>query len=151
MRGGPARNAWSASVKMPLEFSECYPDSVVVRDLVFGFFCGHAAPYETASGTWEEIHGGPLDEEVESEAYGRGIKLWRFAQLAYTDDTVVMLAEGITLEKTAEACYGCPGSPMPSGHTDLSCDCLLSAGTALRRGSHPGLGESFQWWVECNS
>jgi hypothetical protein len=23
----------------------------------------------------------PLDEEVESEAYGRAIKLWRFAQL----------------------------------------------------------------------
>jgi hypothetical protein len=108
----PARNAWSASVKMPLEFSECYPDSVVVRDLVFAFFCGHAALYDTASGTWEEIHGGPLDEEVESEAYGRAIKLWRFAQLASTGDTVFMLAEGITLEKTGEACYGCRGSPM---------------------------------------
>jgi hypothetical protein len=108
----PARNAWSGSVKMPLEFSECYPDSVVVRDLVFGFFCGHAALYDTGSGTWEEIHGGPLDEEVESEAYGRAIKLWRFAELASTGDTVFFLAEGITLEKTGEACYGCPGSPV---------------------------------------
>lgn len=108
----PARNVWSDSVKMPLDFSECYPDSVVVTDLVFGFFCGHAALYDAGSGTWEEIHGGPLDEEVESEAYGRAIKLWRFAQLASTGDTVFMLAEGITLEKTGEACYGCPDSPV---------------------------------------
>jgi hypothetical protein len=108
----PARDVWSAPVEMPLDFSECYPDSVVVRDLVFGFFCGHAALYDTGSRTWEEIHGGPLDEEVDSEPYGRAIKLWRFAELASTGDTVLMLAEGITLEKTGEACYGCPGSPM---------------------------------------
>ncbi len=108
----PVRNAWSAPVKMPLDFSECYPDSVIVRARVFAFFCGRAALYDTGSGTWEEIHGGLLDEEVESEAYGRAIKLWRFAQLASTGDTVFFLAEGITLEKTGEACYGCLGSPV---------------------------------------
>ena len=107
-----ARNAWSAPVKMPLDFNECYPDSVAAKDLVFAFFCGQAALYDTGSGTWEEIHGGPLDEEIESEAYGRAIKVWRFAQLASTDNTVFLLAEGITLDDSGEACYGCPGSPM---------------------------------------
>lgn len=106
------RNAWSAAVKMPLDFSECYPNSAVARDLVFAFFCGRAALYDTGSGTWEEIHGGPLDAEIKSEAYGRVIKRWRFAQLESTGDTVFLFAEGITLEKAGEACYGCPGSPV---------------------------------------
>jgi hypothetical protein len=108
----PVRDAWSAPIKMPLDFSECYPDSAVVRNLVFAFFCGRAALYDTGSGTWEEVSGGLLDEEVESEAYGRAIKLWRFAQLASTGETMYLLAEGITLEKTGEACYGCPGAPV---------------------------------------
>jgi len=38
---------------MPLAFSECYPDSVVVRDLVFAFFCGRAgASAEDACPWW---------------------------------------------------------------------------------------------------
>ena len=36
----PTRDAWSTPVEMPLDFDECYPDSVVARDLVFAFFCG---------------------------------------------------------------------------------------------------------------
>jgi hypothetical protein len=108
----PTRNAWSPPVKMPFDFSECYPDSAVVRNLVFAFFCGHGALYETGSGTWEEIRGGPLDEEIKSEAYDRALKRWRFAKLASTGETVFLLAEGITLDKTGEACYGCPGSPV---------------------------------------
>jgi hypothetical protein len=108
----PTRNAWSPPVKMPFDFSECYPDSAVVRNLVFAFFCGHGALYETGSGTWEEIRGGPLDEEVKSGAYDRALKRWRFAKLASTGETVFLLAEGITLDKTGEACYGCPGSPV---------------------------------------
>jgi hypothetical protein len=85
---------------------------VVVGGGVFAFFCGHAALYDTDSGTWEEIHGGLLNEEIESEAYDHALKLWRFAQLASNGDTVFLLAEGITLEESGEACYGCPGSPV---------------------------------------
>ena len=107
-----ARNEWSAPVEMPLDFSECYPQSAVARNLVFAFFCGRAALYDTGSGTWEEVHGGPLDEEVDSEASGRAIKLWRFAELASANDTVFMLAKGVTVDETGEACYGCPGSPV---------------------------------------
>ncbi|MGH2790712.1 MAG: hypothetical protein ACRDJ0_06970 [Actinomycetota bacterium] len=104
-------NAWSPPVKMPLDFSECYPDSVVVRDFVFAFFCGHAALYDAHTATWEEIHGGPLDEKVEFGGGSRTIELWRFADLASTGDTVFMLAEGVTVNK-GEVCYGCPGSPV---------------------------------------
>ena len=104
-------NAWSPPLKMPLDFSECYPDSVVAGDLIFAFFCGRAALYDTSAGTWEEIHGGLLEEKVESD-HGRALELWRFAQLVSTGDTVFMLAEGITIGKTGEACYGCPGSPI---------------------------------------
>jgi len=58
------------------------------------------------------IQGGPLDEEVESEGRDPAHKLWRFAQLASTGDTVFMLAEGITLQPSGEVCHGCPGSPV---------------------------------------
>ena len=91
---------------MPLDFSECYPDSVVVQGRVFAFFCGRAALFDVSSGTWGEIHGGLLDEEV------RSLKLWRFAKLVSTGDTAFLLAEGITFEQTGEPCFGCPESPV---------------------------------------
>ncbi len=102
----PNSNTWSKAVKMPLDFSECYPDSVVVQGRVFAFFCGRAALFDVSSGTWEEIHGGLLDEEV------RSLKLWRFAWLVSTGSTVFLLAEGITFEQTGEPCFGCPESPV---------------------------------------
>ena len=104
-------DTWSAPVEMPLDFDECYPDSVVARDLVFAFFCGRATLFDTDSEEWKEIHGGPLDEEIESEGGNPAHKLWRFAQLASTGDTVFMLAEGITVQPSGEVCHGCPGSP----------------------------------------
>ena len=104
-------NAWRPPVKMPLDFSECYPESAVAGDFVFAFFCGRAALYNAGTSTWEEIHGGPLDEKVEFGGNDATIELWRFADLATTGDTVLMLAEGITVEK-GEVCYGCPGSPI---------------------------------------
>jgi hypothetical protein len=104
------QDSWSAPIEMPLEFSECYPDSAVVGGRVFGFFCGNAALYDPATHTWTEAHGGPLEDEVKSESYGRSIKLWQSAQLASTGDSMYMLAEGITVDDSGEACYGCPGS-----------------------------------------
>jgi len=52
----PARNRWNAPLALPLDFSECYPDSVAVRDRVFAFFCGQMALYD---GRWHKLGGGP--------------------------------------------------------------------------------------------
>jgi len=94
---------------MPLEFSECYPDSEVVGGGVFGFYCGHAVLYDPETSKWTEIHGGPLEDELESG--DASYQLWRFAELASSGDTLYVLAEGITLSDDGEVCYGCPGSP----------------------------------------
>jgi hypothetical protein len=107
----PAGDRWSEPIEMPFGFDECYPDSEIVKDLVFGFFCGRAALYDAAADRWTQVHGGLLDDEVRSEAYGRSLKLWRFADIVSTGDAVLLLAEGITLSETGEACYGCAGSP----------------------------------------
>jgi hypothetical protein len=45
----PATDRWSPRIKMPLDSSECYPDSVALENVVFGLFCGRAVLYDTAS------------------------------------------------------------------------------------------------------
>jgi hypothetical protein len=107
----PATDTWTQPLKMPLEFDECYPDSVPMQGRVFAYFCGRAALYQPAISEWSEITGGPLDEELYSEAYERRIKLWRFATLVPTGDVVFLMMEGITLNQDGTACYGCSGSP----------------------------------------
>jgi hypothetical protein len=107
----PGPNRWSDPVKMPLVFNECYPDSVVTGGLVFASFCGRDALYNPSTGAWREIHGGPLDERVWSEAYQGYVKLWRFADLVSAGDYVFVAAEGITLTRKGGACYGCRGAP----------------------------------------
>lgn len=107
----PERDTWSEPVKMPLEFSECYPDSVVAGRTVFAFFCGQAALYDIDRGRWLEATGGPLDVEIWSKAYDRRVKVWRFAHMAPAGDVVFFAAQGLTLDRKGEACYGCEGSP----------------------------------------
>jgi hypothetical protein len=107
----PATDAWTPPQKMPLEFDECFPNSVPLEGRVFAFFCGRAALYQPATSEWSEVTGGPLDEELYSEAYERRIKLWRFATLVPTGDVVFLMMEGITLDEDGTACYGCSGSP----------------------------------------
>lgn len=101
----PGSDSWSAALDMPLEFSECYPDSAVAGDALMAYFCGQAALYQ--DGGWREIRGGPLDEKIE------GLDLWRFATLVPAGEVVFMPLEGITIGATGEGepCYGCPGSP----------------------------------------
>jgi hypothetical protein len=82
----PQKDTWSTPQRMPLEFSECYPDSVAFDGLVFAFFCGRAAIYDPSTSAWQEIRGGPLEEEVWSDAYRDRIKVWRFASLASAGD-----------------------------------------------------------------
>jgi len=38
-------------------------------------------------------------------------KLWRFASVGPAGDVIVFAAEGITVTKSGEPCYGCSGSP----------------------------------------
>ena len=106
----PKRDEWTSPVRMPLDFSECYPASVPVRDLVFAFFCGRIALYDSEGGTWSEIHGGLVDEEIWSKAYERYLKVWRFADLVPAGDVVFLSAQGLTLNAKGVACYGCAGA-----------------------------------------
>jgi hypothetical protein len=105
----PSTNSWTDPIKMPLQFSECYPDSVGVASYVFAWFCGDAALYDAATGEWQRIHGGMLEPTV--EANGASYKLWRFASLVPAGDVIFFEAEGITVTKSGTPCYGCPGSP----------------------------------------
>jgi hypothetical protein len=104
----PGHDRWSPPVKMPLEFDECYPDSVAVGDAIFAFFCGQAALYQSRSRTWRRAHGGPLDRVVSS--HGNRTKLWRFADLASSGDAMFLLAEGVTFTRAGVVCFGCPGA-----------------------------------------
>lgn len=106
----PVRNEWTSRLRMPFEFSECYPASTTTRNLVFAFFCGRAALYDPERAAWSEIHGGLIDDEIWSKAYERYLKVWRFADLVPADDVVYVLAQGLTLNANGVACYGCPES-----------------------------------------
>lgn len=108
----PAVDRWEPPIEMPFDFSECYPGSVAVEDLVFAFYCGRVALYDTRGGRWEEIDGGIVAEEIWSDAYERFLKVWRFADLVPAGPVAFLAAEGITLDAKGVACYGCPGSPM---------------------------------------
>jgi hypothetical protein len=105
----PRTDTWGHPVRMPLEPSECYPDSVGLTGFVFAFYCGDATVYDEADGTWQRVHGGMLDATVDS--HGNPIQLWRFAGLTPADDVVFLEAEGITVSNNGTPCYGCSGSP----------------------------------------
>jgi N-acetylneuraminic acid mutarotase len=107
----PNDDRWSATGRMPMQPSECYPDSALVGASVFGFFCGQAALYDAATNAWSKVRGGMLAETIYSKAYKSDIKLWRFADMAAGGDVLYFEAEGISLTKNGEACYGCSGSP----------------------------------------
>lgn len=51
----PARNVWSELGRLPLSPSECYPDTVSVGRLVFGWYCGKAALLRPGSTQWEKV------------------------------------------------------------------------------------------------
>jgi hypothetical protein len=120
----PVRDRWSGVRPMPLEFSECYPDSEVARWVMFAFFCGHAATFDPlarneppprssrrsrGSGVWREVHGGPLRERIDGGA-GR-LRVWQIAEMASSGEAVYLVMEGITVTKRGVACFGCRGAP----------------------------------------
>jgi hypothetical protein len=98
---------------MPLDPGECYPDSVIVSnvigDSVFAWYCGQAAIWGSVTGGWLAVHGGATGPTV--RANGRAYALFRFADLVPAGDVVVLAAEGMTVEKGGQPCYGCPGAP----------------------------------------
>lgn len=108
----PVDDRWSAPIRMPLSFSECYPESAVVSGYLFAWFCGTAALYDREIGGWERVEGGPLDETLYSEAYKRDIEVWRFADLVPAGSVLVMPMQGLTLNRRGIACYGCEDSPV---------------------------------------
>ncbi|MDQ3956873.1 MAG: kelch repeat-containing protein [Actinomycetota bacterium] len=103
-------DAWTDPLRMPLDFSECYPESTVVRGLVFGFFCGRVALYDVTTDGWVAVHGGPLGDRIATG--GRSYELWRFATPISSGDVVFLPMEGVTLDEGDVLCYGCPGSPI---------------------------------------
>lgn len=103
-----ARGTWSERARVPLEFSECYPDAAVTGDVLFAFFCGQAATYDGRTGRWSREEGGMLDETLEHPS--GDLRLYRFATLMPVPDGIVFAAQGITVDR-GEPCYGCPGSP----------------------------------------
>lgn len=107
----PVEDRWSAPMRMPLSFSECYPESTVVAGLMLAWFCGHAALYDDDADGWERIGGGPLERTVYSEAYRRDVQVWRFADLVPAGSAVVMPLQGLTINRRGIACFGCEGSP----------------------------------------
>lgn len=108
-RYDPVLNRWTRRADMPLDFSECYPNSEVARGALFAFFCGQAAVYRPVLKTWREVNGGPLADTIKAGS-GR-IHLWRFARMDSTGDAVYALLEGITVNKRGVPCFGCPGAP----------------------------------------
>lgn len=104
----PQIDSWSDPETMPMEPSECYPDSAVVGGVVFAWFCGEAATWDPGSGDWQRVRGGPLEAMI--GANGSTYQLWRFADLVAAGDVLLLPAEGITVYK-GEPCYGCSGSP----------------------------------------
>jgi hypothetical protein len=102
-------DTWGEVQKMPIEFDECYPDSTLVGSVVFAWFCGQVATWDSITGQWQSVRGGITEPTV--EANGRQYKLYRFAILVPAGDVIVLAAEGITVSNKGVPCYGCPGAP----------------------------------------
>lgn len=102
-------DTWGEVQKLPMEPSECYPDSVTVGHVIFAWFCGDAATYDTIARDWRHVSGGLETPTI--EANGQPYTLFRFASLVAAEDVVALAGEGITVTDGGEPCYGCPGSP----------------------------------------
>ena len=101
----PASDRWSDPVRMPVDPSECYPDSVAAGGYVIAFYCGEIAVTDPAEGGWRRIDGG-LTERLHDS-----VPVWRFSLLAGTDEAAYLLAEGITFGQSGIAQYNLPQAP----------------------------------------
>lgn len=105
----PRTDSWSQLDKMPMRFSECYPQSAVADDVVLAWFCGQASILQPGQG-WERLEGGVLEPRI--VAGGQEHELFRFVSLVGAGQAFAMAAEGITVDEEGVPCYGCPGAPV---------------------------------------
>lgn len=105
----PSSDEWAGPEKMPLDFSECYPDSVAAESSLTAFYCGQIVTLDSADGRWNPLEGG-LTERIHHNHDVR-IPVWRFSLLATLADTTYFLAEGITFGGGGTARYNFPESP----------------------------------------
>jgi hypothetical protein len=103
----PGSDTWGDEQELPFEPRECYPDSATVGTIVFAFYCGEVATYDSITGSWTRARGGMTIPTL--DANGQSYPLWRFATLAPAGDVSALAAEGITLSD-GMPCYGCQGS-----------------------------------------
>ena len=101
----PDRDRWQRTQKMPLDFSECYPDSIASATSLIAFYCGQIVTLDSADGRWKPLEGG-LTERMQERT-----PVWRFSQLAALDDAVYFLAEGLTFGRGGMAQFHFPESP----------------------------------------
>jgi hypothetical protein len=87
----PDGNRWTERIRMPLEFFECYPDSVAVAGRAFVFFCGTAALYEPESRSWLRLRTGPFSPTAGPNAPRYG--LWCCGELAGAHEVMFFLVE----------------------------------------------------------
>ena len=104
----PRRDRWSERTRMPMDFSECYPDAIEVSKAVFGWFCGDAALWR--DGEWVPVEGGPMDATV--LAYSSPFPVYRFADMVASQDQVFLQMTGVVIDEGGTACYGCKGAPV---------------------------------------
>jgi hypothetical protein len=105
----PDRNRWLRAQKMPLDFSECYPDSIASESSLTAFYCGQIVTLDSVGERWKPLEGG-LTERIHHN-HDVQIPVWRFSLLAALGDTTYFLAEGITFGGGGTARYNFPESP----------------------------------------
>ena len=105
----PDRDRWQPKQKMPLDFSECYPDSIASETSLIAFYCGQIVTLDSADGPWKPLKGG-LTEGIHHNG-GIQIPVWRFSLLATLGDSTYFLAEGVTFGGGGTARYNFPESP----------------------------------------
>jgi hypothetical protein len=99
---------WSDPIEIPLRESECWPQTVVVGETIFAWYCSQAATSDASARSWKVVHGGIASETVET---GDGsLALFQTATLAAAGDVVALVGEGITIQD-GTPCFGCPNSP----------------------------------------
>jgi hypothetical protein len=105
----PDRPRWQRTQKMPLDFSECYPDSIASESELTAFYCGQIVTLDSADGRWKPLEGG-LTERIHRNGQIH-IPVWRFSLLAALGDTTYFLAEGVTFGGGGTTRYNFPESP----------------------------------------
>jgi hypothetical protein len=60
----PARDRWRPLPDLPLRFSECYPASARVGEIILAWYCGQAALLDVGSRSWRQLR------TPESEIFG---------------------------------------------------------------------------------